>query len=155
MPLNNRSKSWFMANINKLWCYWLVTYAELTYWLVGTSPEGYHSSKASAWSGIDDHGRTIKHLRSYLKYSDSGRMRWSLAYHLTCLGEWQQAAQEYALVAARMPTPAVLIGQAQVELHLGNKLKAIEILGAIDKNDPGFSDALKAARDDLAEACIA
>lgn len=142
-------------HVKKLWTWWLLTYAELNYWLVGTSPEGYHLAKAHAWSRIDDHARTIEQLRLALKYSNNLRVRCQLAWHLACLGDWTQAAQEYANVAAVTPLPVALFGQAEAEMHLGNKLKAVELLGTIDRKHPQFTERLKSVCDQLVEACLA
>ena len=136
-----------------LWPYWLVTYAELTYWLVGSSPEEYHWAKANAWSRLDNHRRVIKHLQSYLKYSDNANLRWNLAYHLGCVEEWQRSADEYAKVVATMPQPIVRFGQAQAELRLGNRKKVFEIIISVDRDHPQLEENLRAMRDELIKEC--
>ena len=139
--------------MNKIWSYWLLTYAELIYWLVGTSPEGYHLSKANAWSRIDNHRNAIKHLRSYLKYSDKPSMRWHLAYHLGCVGELPEAAEQYAKAAAALNQPVVRIGYAQAVLRLGDRHKAREIIGTLDRDHPQLEERLQTMRDELLHEC--
>lgn len=138
-----------------LWTYWLLTYAELNYWLVGTSPEGYHWAKARAWSRSDDHARAIEQIRRGLEYSDDLRMRCWLAWQLARIGDWSQAAREYAKVAAVTKQPVAVVGWAEAELRLGNKLKAMEVLGTLDKQHAQFTGSLESTHDEIVAACLA
>ena len=139
--------------MKRLWSYWLITYAELTYWLVGRTPEGYHWAKADAWSRINDHRRAIKHLQSYLKYAESASVRWHLGLQLGCVEEWPRAAEEIGKAAAVLTNPVVRIAQAEAEMRAGNKLKVREIIATIDRDHPHLEGALKSARDEMSTEC--
>lgn len=126
-----------------------LAYTELQYWLVGLTPEGYHLHQAGLWVEMHAYRKAIGHMQKYLANTENATARWYLAYYHSCVEDWAQSALEYEKVVAVLRQPVVRLGQAEAELRLGNRAKAMEIIDGIDREFPHLDDALREARDDL------
>lgn len=102
-------------------------YIELQYWLLGLTPEDYHSAMARAWEDWGNLERTAHHLSAYLGYSEDTQIRALLAYCRSRQGAWQQAAGEYATVIEKWPHPSMILGLAEAKLNLGDLQAAREL----------------------------
>ena len=110
-----------------------LVYTELQYWLLGLTPEGYHSAQASAWEDFGDFNRAAKHLSAYLQKSDSPHVRGLLAYCYSRTQRWPDAAREYAAVIATWPHPSLVLGLAEAKLRLGEVAEAHELVASVER----------------------
>ena len=142
--------------LRQLLAYSRLVYTELQYWLVGLSPEGYHSAQARAWEDLGNFNRAAKHLAAYLENSEKPQMRALLAYCFARTERWADAAREYAAVIAKWPHPSVALGLAEAKLHLGEVAEAHALLAAVEHSsfplDPAIAHALALLKTELVVA---
>ena len=119
---------------------------ELQYWLVGLTPETYHAAQARVWEELRSYPRAITHLKRYLENSEDANIRWWLAHCHGWVGNWTEAALEYAKIVPLLPKPEVRLGQAEAEFHAGNHAKALELLDGIDRDFPTLEASLENVR---------
>ena len=131
-------------------------YAELQYWLIGLTPESYHSAKASAWEDLGNFKRAAKHLAAFLESSENSQIRALLAYCYSQMECWSDAAREYTTVIAIWPHPSFVLGLAEARFHLGDVAQARELTASVESSstalEPFVEQALAFMKAQLAAA---
>lgn len=144
------------SRATRLLAYSRLVYTELQYWLVGLSPEGYHSAQASAWEDLGNFNRAAKHVSAYLENTEKPQMRAFLAYCFARTERWADAAREYAAVIDKWPHPSVALGLAEARFMLGEVAEAHRLLASVEHSnsplDPAIAHALALLKTELAAA---
>ena len=133
-----------------------LAYTELQYWLVGLTPEGYHSAQASAWESLGNFDRAAKHLSSFLAVKENLQMRALLAYCYSRTGRWADAAREYTAVVSSWSHPSIVLGLAEAKLQLGDVAGARVLAELVESEhsplDPVVQEGVAFLRAELASA---
>ena len=131
---------------------WLqLGFNEITYWLVGDTPEAHHAKAAYLWEGLGRYRRSISHCKRYLAVEEDSGIRAMLGYCYSCLGQWEKAIEEYRALPNPTSDPRIGLGLAEAELNVGNIEEARYILATVSVITENSPDGLSAAVDYMKE----
>ena len=105
---------------------------EITYWMVGNSPESHHANAAYFRYQLGHHQKCIQQCNKFLNYSKSDQISSMLGYSYGAIGQWDQAALAYRCVSDLWQQPLIALGLAEAELRSGNVNEARMIVATVE-----------------------
>jgi hypothetical protein len=113
-----------------------LVYNEITYWVIGNTPEEHHANAAYFRYQLGHHRKCIEQCNKYLAYSQSDRVKSMLGYSLGAVQNWEEAALAYRSVTNLWEQPATAVGLAEAEFRSGNEIEARKILATVEVSYP-------------------